>query len=93
MNNPRHIFLWLMFLLCFVAMYIAGNSNNYSHNDSTLFSILGREEVPNYHLMLTSGCNVGLQPDYIKCNSYDIHFGYGYSIIYYLHVKVLSIVL
>lgn len=75
MNNPRHILLWLMSLLCFVAMSFAGNRNNYFSKDSTLASSLGKWVISgNNHLQLLSGCDVKLPPDNVECNSGVIHF-------------------
>lgn len=92
MNNPKHILLWLTFLLCFVAMSFAGKGNNYPLKDSTLSSIAGNKEIANNYSRFIACYNIKLSPEYIKCYSYDIHFGNVCSIIYHLHVKVLSFV-
>ena len=90
MNNPRHLYQWLMRLLCFLAISFAGKGNNYSLKDSTLSSIAGNKEITNSGF---NACYNGkLTPAYIKCYSYDSHFSNVYSIIYHLQVKVLPIV-
>ena len=90
MNNPRHLYQWLMPLLCFVAISFAGKGNIYSLKDSTLSSIAGNKVITDSGF---NACYDGiLTPAYIKCYSYDNHFSDGYSIIYHLQVKVLPIV-